>query len=65
MSRGIALIFLGARHSGWGWGSKPHVDFPINIYMCVLNYSFSKKQCKLPEDDRVIETCRGVLNVLM
>jgi hypothetical protein len=30
-----------------------------------LNYNFSMKQCMLPEDDRVIETCRSVLNVLM
>jgi hypothetical protein len=30
-----------------------------------LNYSFSKEQCMLPEDDRAIETCRSVLNVLM
>ena len=31
----------------------------------VFNYSFSKEQYMLPEDDRVIETCRSVLNVLM
>jgi len=31
----------------------------------VLNYNFSKEKCMLPEDDRVIETCRGVLSVLM
>jgi len=31
----------------------------------VLNYTFSKEQYMLPEDDRVIETCRSVLNVLM
>jgi len=30
----------------------------------VLNYNFSKEQYMLPEDDRVIETCRSVLNVL-
>jgi len=30
-----------------------------------LNYNFSKEQCRLPEDDRMIETCRGVLRVLM
>ena len=30
-----------------------------------LNYNFSKEQCMHPEDDRVIETCRSVLNVLM
>jgi len=31
----------------------------------VSNYNFSKEQHMLPEDDRVIETCRCVLNVLM
>ena len=30
-----------------------------------LNYNFRKEQCMLPEDDRVIETCRSVLSVLM
>jgi len=30
-----------------------------------LNYNFSKEQCMLPEDDRMIETCRSVLSVLM
>ena len=31
----------------------------------VLNCNFSKEQCVLPEDDRMIETCRSVLSVLM
>ena len=31
----------------------------------VLNYNFSKEKCTPPEDDRVIEICRSVLNVLM
>ena len=35
----------------------------LTLVMCqyslnVLNYNFSKEQCMLPEDDRVIETCR-------
>ena len=30
-----------------------------------LNYNFSKEQCTLPEDDRMIETCRNVWSVLM
>ena len=30
-----------------------------------LNYNFSKEQCMLPEDDRMIETRRIVLSVLM
>ena len=33
--------------------------------MNVLNYNFSKEQYMIPEDDRVIETCRSVLKVLM
>ena len=33
--------------------------------MNVLNYSFSKEQYMLLGDDRVIETCRSVLNVLI
>jgi len=33
--------------------------------MKVLNFNFSKEQYMLPEDDRVIETCRSVLNVLI
>jgi len=28
-----------------------------------LNYNFSKEQSMLPEDDRMIETCRSVLSV--
>jgi len=28
-------------------------------------YNFIKEQYMLPEDDRVIETCRSVLNILM
>ena len=32
--------------------------------MKVLNYNFSKEQYMLPKDDRVIETCRSVLNIL-
>jgi len=31
----------------------------------VLNYNFSKEQCMLPDDDRVIEIRRSILNVLM
>jgi len=33
--------------------------------MYVINYNFSKEQYMPPEDDRVIETRRSVLNVLM
>jgi len=31
----------------------------------LLNYNFSKEQCILLEDDRMIETCRSVLSALM
>ena len=30
-----------------------------------LNYNFSKEQCMLPEDDRMIETCKSVSIILM
>jgi len=30
-----------------------------------LNYNFGREQYVLPEDDRMIETCRSVLSVLM
>ena len=30
-----------------------------------LKYNFSKEQCMLPEDDRMIETCRSVLNWIL
>jgi len=30
-----------------------------------LNYNFSKEKCMFSEDDRMIETCRSVLSVLM
>ena len=33
--------------------------------MSVLNCNFSKEQSVLPEDDRMIETCRSVLSILM
>ena len=33
--------------------------------MNVLNYKFSKEQYTLPADDRMIKTCRSVLNILM
>ena len=36
-----------------------------NNSLTVLNYNFSKEKYKLPEDDRVIEICRSILNVLI
>jgi len=37
----------------------------IYFVISVLNCNFSKEQSMLPEDDRIIETCRSVLSVLM
>jgi len=37
----------------------------MNKLLNVFNYDFSKEQYMVPEDDRVIETCRSVLSVLM
>ena len=37
----------------------------ISKSLSVLNCNFSKEQSTLPEDDRMIETCRSVLSVLM
>ena len=38
----------------------------LNIQsLSVLNCKFSKEQSMLPEDDRMIETYRSVLSVLM
>ena len=31
----------------------------------LLTYNFSKEQCRFPEDDLRIETCRSVLSVLV
>jgi len=46
--------------------------FRLSLVMDVLcatyvhtYYNFSKEQCILPEDDRMIETCRSVLSVLI
>ena len=33
--------------------------------LSVLSFNFSKEQCMLPEDDRMIEICRSVLSVLI
>jgi len=33
--------------------------------LSALNCNFSKEQSTLPEDDRMFETCRSVLGVLM
>jgi len=51
---------------------RPAVDVLVVPYsvrrgksLGVLNCNFSKEQSMLPEDDRMIETCRSVLSVLM
>jgi len=46
---------------------KPnYINVKINSKsLSVLNCNFSKEQSTLPEDDRMIETCRSVLSVLM
>jgi len=45
-----------------------HGENPILKYnkaINILTYNFSKEQCMPPEDELRIETCRGVLNVLV
>jgi len=42
--------------------STQHNDINHSVF---LKYNFSNEQCMLPEDDRVIETCRSVLSILM
>jgi hypothetical protein len=37
----------------------------FNKIINFLTYNFSKEQNVLPEDDLRIETCRGILSVLM
>jgi len=37
----------------------------VTVQNTQLNCNFSKEQSMLPEDDRMIETCRSVLSVLM
>ena len=47
---------------------RPAVDVlvvPFNERLSVLNCNFSKEQSMLPKDDRMIETCRSILSVLM
>jgi len=47
------------RHAATAPTQRNHVN-----HWVFLNYNFSKEQCMLPEDDRMIETCRSVLSVL-
>ena len=41
--------------------------FRMSLAMDVhfLNHSFSKEQCLVPEDDRMIKTCSSVLSVIL
>ena len=43
----------------------PCYIYSLKHSLTVLNRNFSKEQSMLPEDDRMIETCRSVLSVLM
>jgi len=44
---------------------KHSVHYFVMLTLVLWQHNFSKEQCILPQDDRVIETCRSVLNVLM
>ena len=37
----------------------------LTVWTSIVIYYFNKEQYALPEDDRVIETCRSILCVLM
>ena len=52
------------RETGYGCASCV-VQRETGACVGVCNYNFSKVQYTLPKDDRVIETCRSILNVLM
>ena len=43
------------------------VCFSVSCCMVLVarNYNFNKEQCMLPEDDRMIKTCRSILSVLV
>jgi len=56
----------------YGVQLRPAVDVLVVPYgvrrsksLSVLNCNFSKEQSMLPEDDRMIETCRSVVSVPM
>ena len=42
-----------------------HITDKYNDIFTILTCNFSKEQCKLPENDIRIETCRSILSVLM
>jgi len=45
--------------------SYDHPQETYVVHWVFLNYNFNKEQCMRPEDDRMIETCRIALSVLM
>jgi hypothetical protein len=47
----------------WQHAATPPLNYNDVILLIVLTYNFSQVQDKLPEDDRMIETCRSVLSV--
>jgi len=44
---------------------REHTLFLAKVTLSVLNCNSSKEQSMLPEEDRMIETCRSVLSVVM
>jgi len=50
---------------GWAPNNASKWQMGFNSAFKGLNYNFSKEQYMLPEDDRMFETCRSVLSVLM
>jgi len=49
----------------WDKYTEMHGQQNVKNSVSVLNCNFSREQSMLPEDDRMIETCRNVLSVLM
>jgi len=54
------------RLQAWtGPGGSRKLRLPYFVTTAQNGGNFSKEQTMLPEDDRMIETCRSVLSVLM
>jgi len=60
-----AMLYAVQRCTAYNMAATAPKLTKISNLLNVLNYNFSKEQYMLPEDDRVIETCRSILNVLM
>ena len=56
----VLLVPYSVRHAATALNLHNEVNHRV-----FLNYNFSKEQSMLPEDDRMIETYRGILSVLM